>query len=253
MNGDLHVLPVPGGEATQAYITRLDDAPHPGVLFFMDAIGLRPRIYEMADTIASWGYVVLAPNVFYREGTVEQLAPTQDLREPEAREAFMTGAMERVQRLTAAKAQPDIAAYVNALTDLPGVTTPIGVTGYCMGARLAIRAAASHPQEVAAVGGFHGGGLVTPEGDSPHLALEDAKAEFLFGHADADPSMTPQNVTDLGRALREAGLTGVNEILPGAPHGYTMSDTSSYDEGAANWHFERLRDLLDRRLLRGAF
>ena len=58
----------------------------PGVLFYIDAIGLRPQIEDMADRIASWGYVVLAPNVFYRDGAAADLAPKKDLREPGARE-----------------------------------------------------------------------------------------------------------------------------------------------------------------------
>ena len=50
----------PDGPA-EAYLARPDDDGHPGVLLYVDAIGLRPRIEEMADRIASWGYVVLAP------------------------------------------------------------------------------------------------------------------------------------------------------------------------------------------------
>ena len=63
------------------------------MLFFVDAIGLRPRIEEMADRIASWGYVVLAPNVFHRDGRAADLAPTTDLTVPENREEFFRGAM----------------------------------------------------------------------------------------------------------------------------------------------------------------
>ena len=52
-----------------AYLARPDDdASHPAVLFVMDAYGLRPQIERMADRIADQGYVVLAPNVFYRAG-----------------------------------------------------------------------------------------------------------------------------------------------------------------------------------------
>jgi carboxymethylenebutenolidase len=58
-----------------AYLTRPDaDGPHPAVLFIMDAIGLRPRIEEMADRIAAQGYLVLAPKVFYRAGRAPVLA-----------------------------------------------------------------------------------------------------------------------------------------------------------------------------------
>ena len=40
----------------------------------MDAFGLRPQIAEMTGRIAGWGYTVLAPNVFHRNGSVADLA-----------------------------------------------------------------------------------------------------------------------------------------------------------------------------------
>ena len=241
-------IEVPGGSA-EAYVARPDAGDHPGVLFFMDAIGLRPRIEEMADRIASWGYVVLAPNVFHREGRVAELAPSADLLVPGGREAFFALAMPRVQRLTPDLAVPDIAAYVAALRAQPGVATgPIGVTGYCMGARLALRAACEHPEDVAACGGFHGGGLATEAEDSPHLGLPRARAELVLGHADHDRSMTPEAVDRLGRALAQAGLTASNEVYPGAVHGYTMADTPMYDEAATERHFTELEALFARTL-----
>ena len=68
MNGSTIDVPTPDGVA-DCYLTKpAGDAARPGVLFMIDAIGLRPRIEEMADRIAAEGYVVLAPNVFYRAG-----------------------------------------------------------------------------------------------------------------------------------------------------------------------------------------
>jgi carboxymethylenebutenolidase len=242
-------VPVPSGSA-EAWLSRPADADdHPGVLFFMDAIGIRPQIEQMADRIAAWGYVVLVPNVFHREGTVAELAPTTDLRVPEAREAFFGTAMPRVRRLTADRARPDIEAYVDALLGLPGVAAgPIGVTGYCMGARLAVRAACVRPDVVAACGAFHGGGLATEDDDSPHRGLSRARAAFVLGHADKDRSMPPAAVDRLDSALDHAGLEHLTRVCPGAPHGYTMADTSPYDEAAAEWHFGVLEDLFSRSL-----
>ena len=247
---DLHLVdvPVPGGTA-QAHVSRPEGGTGTGVLLFMDAIGLRPQIAAMCDRIASWGHVVLAPNVFHREGDVASLAPTADLRDPEQRAAFMETAMGRVGRLTPDLARADIAAYVTALRRLDGVTGDrIGTTGYCMGARLAVYAAADHPDAVAACGGFHGGGLVTDDPQSPHRVLPSARAEFLFGHADRDRSMPPEAVATLGVVLNESGLTGHNEVFPDAPHGYTMADTSMYQELGAERHYRELQALLARTL-----
>jgi carboxymethylenebutenolidase len=246
-------IPMADGTSVQAYLARpreLGDAAEeqPGVLLFMDAIGLRPRIAEMAQRIADWGYVVLAPNVFHREGRVEELAPSVDLREPGAREAFFADAMPRVQRLTPDLAEQDIVTYLAALRGLDGVyDDTVGTVGYCMGARLAVRAAALDP-EVTAVGGFHGGGLVTEEETSPHLGIARAKAEFLFAHADHDRSMPPEAVEELRRVLDDAGLAGTSVVYAGAAHGYTMADTPMYDEPATERHFAELEELFERTL-----
>ena len=235
----------PGG-AAEAYLA--GEVGRPGVLFFMDAFGLRPRISNMVERIAGWGYTVLAPNVFYREGSAADLAPTGDLRDPEARERFMaTGPFERVGRYTPDHSGPDTQAWVDAL-GAHARPTPIGTTGYCMGARLAVRAAALLPGSVAAVGGWHGGGLVTDAPDSPHRGIASSTAAYAFGHADHDRSMPADAVVALGEALEQVGRPYVNDVYTGAAHGYTMADTAAYDEAATERHFRTLRDLLDANL-----
>lgn len=233
----------------EAWLSRPDDQAHPGVLLFIDAIGLRPEIHKIADRIASWGYVVLAPNLFYRAGTAAELAPPGPLTDPGAREAFFATVGPRIAGLDTDSVVRDIDAYLRALRAIEGVAPgPIGVTGYCLGARFATRAACLYPEDVAACGGFHGGNLVTDADDSPHLGLVNARAEFVYGHADNDHSMGAEAVTALGAALTAAGLEHSNEIYSGSPHGYTMSDTSMYDETGAERHFAELRALLDRTL-----
>jgi carboxymethylenebutenolidase len=238
----IHIPAVDG--TAEAYLA----GSGPGVLFYVDAIGLRPRIADMMEEIASWGYTVLAPHVFYRSGSVDELAPTTDLRVPENRAAFFAGGvMGRVRGLTPDKAERDAAAWVATLAEHAS-EVPIGVTGYCMGARLALRTAGWHPELVKAVGGFHGGGLVTDAPDSPHLSIPRSTASYALLHADRDAGLTPEHVAVLETTLTDAGLPHVNEIVPGAPHGYTMSDTSSWDAAGERRHFTELRRLLDGAL-----
>ncbi len=247
---ELHLVdvPVPGGTA-EAHVSRPQGGHGPGVLLFMDAIGIRPQLAVVCDRIASWGHIVLAPNVLHREGTVAELMPTGDLTTPEGRSASMARALPRVQRLTTDLAIGDIEAYLAALRGLDGVDDgPVAVTGYCMGARLALRAAGLDPEHVVACGGFHGGGLVTDGRDSPHLSLGTARAELVLLHADHDRSMPPEAVAALGVAIAEQGLTAVNTIVPDARHGYTMADTAAYDEAAAERHYRELEALLARTL-----
>jgi carboxymethylenebutenolidase len=224
-----------GSGTAEAYVAGPDDRSAPGVLFYMDAYGLRPQIATMLDRIAGWGYTVLAPNVFHRNGTVADLADDRD------------GAMARVKALTPARLAADVPSYLAALRER-AADGAIGTTGYCMGARLAVRTATAHTDDVAAVGGWHGGRLATDDEDSPHRGLPDARAEFVFGHADHDRSMPPEMVGRLGQALSDAGLLFINDVYPNARHGYTMNDTPAYQEEGAERHFRALEEIFARTL-----
>jgi carboxymethylenebutenolidase len=220
-----------------------DDGRRPGVLLLVDAFGLRPQIEQMADRIAERGFVVLAPNVFYRHGRAPVL-PMPDLEDPEQRGPFMEKIRPMMQELTPELVDSDSRAYLDFLARV--ARGPFAVTGYCMGARLGWRIATAHPDRVKALAGFHGGGLVTEDEDSPHRSAGELTAEVYLGHADNDRSMTPENIAALEQALDEADVSYRSEVYEGAAHGYTMADTAMYDEGAAERHFEALFALLDR-------
>lgn len=245
-------LPAPDGTA-EAYVARPDgiDRPLPGVLLLVDAFGLRDQTRSMADRIASWGYVVLAPNVFYRLGTVADLDPG-DLTDTAHREAIFGDVMARVGTLTDDVAERDLAAYLDALQALPGVAAgPVGITGYCMGGRLALLAASTRPDDVAAIGMFHTGRLVTDGPDSPHHRVADVSAAVLAVHADRDHSLPPEAIARFSHALAASGVTHSAAVYPGAPHGYTMADLPAYRRDAAEHHYAELRALFADTLLNG--
>jgi carboxymethylenebutenolidase len=238
-------IETPDGIA-DAYLARPDDEEHhPGVLLMMDAFGLRPRIEEMADRIAERGYAVLAPNVFYRAGRAP-VFPVPDMSKENARAEFFGGVRPLMADLTAERIAADGAGYLEELAKMSD--GPVAITGYCMGARLGWRIAAAHPRRVSALAGFHGGGLATDDPESPHRSAGSLRAEVYFGHADQDPSNGAAQIATLDAALDDAGVTHRTEIYPGAAHGYTMADTPSYDEQAAERHFVALFELLDRTI-----
>lgn len=235
----------PDGVA-DAYLARPDqDTSRPGVLFLIDALGLRPRIEEMADRIAQRGYVVLAPNVFYRAGRAP-VVPMMDFTDQSSRERFMKEVRPLMEQLTPERVEQDGWAYLDYLDTV--ASGPVAITGYCMGARLGLRIATAAPARVAALAGFHGGGLVTDGADSPHLAAGRLRAEVYFGHADQDHNMTPEQIATLDRALEEAGVAHRSEVYEGAMHGYSMSDTAVYNAPAAERSFQELFALLERTI-----
>lgn len=242
-----------GGGVAEAMLIRPDEpGEYPGVLYYPDAMGVRPAFRQMAERVAEWGYVVLMPNYFYRMGTIAQMIPTIDLSTPEgwARIAEV-GLAERVGGVARADAVSDAAAFIDALRTSEGVAgDAIATVGYCFGGIQAMRAAESRADAVAAVGAFHTGGLVRDTPDSPHLHVGETRAEYYLGHADADPTATPENIATVEAALADAGRTFTSELYENAGHGFTVPDLAPYRRDAAQQHYERLRDLLGRALAR---
>lgn len=245
MNGATVDITTQDGVAN-AYLAAPDDESHPGVLFIMDAYGLRATIEEMVDRIAADGYIVLAPNVFYRAGR-SPVPPMPDMSDSEERARFFRSLRPLIDELTPQRIASDGEAYLDFLRQA-GAQGPIAIAGYCMGARLGWRIAASHPDRVAALAGFHAGSLVTDDPDSPHRSAGTINAELYFGFADQDPSMSAEHISTLERALDESGARYQAEVYQGAQHGYTMADTPAYNEDARERHFRELRALLERSL-----
>lgn len=111
-----------------------------------------------------------------------------------------------------------------------------------------MRTASAHPDEVAAVAGFHGP-VVADGPDGLRRMLATITAQVHLGHAESD--LTPDDLDELSRTLEAAGLDHTSEIYPGTLHGFTMSDTDAFDPAAMQHHWDRLLPLLDRALTDG--
>ncbi|MEU8703255.1 dienelactone hydrolase family protein [Streptomyces sp. NPDC048680] len=240
------LIPTADGQA-DAFVAFPDrDGRHPGVLLYPDAFGVRPVVEEMARELAGHGYYVLVPNVFYRHGP----APVIELPEhigAETRPAVFAQVMPLIKAHTSERALLDADAYLRFLTAQPEVGAgPVAAVGYCMGGALAMRTAAAHPGQVAAVAGFHPSPLVTDAPDSPHRDFPEVTAQVHLGLAEGD--MSPETLNELNQALDAAGVSHTCEIYPDTVHGFTMSDTSAFSPSALQHHWERLLPLLDRTL-----
>ncbi|MBY8840521.1 dienelactone hydrolase family protein [Streptomyces sp. SP2-10] len=236
----LHI-PTEDGRA-DAFAAFPDDGErHPGVLMYADGFGIRPVLREMAGELAGHGYYVLVPNLFYRHGP----APVIDLPEHiggEIRPRVMAQVMPLVEAHTTERVLRDADAYLGFLSTRPEVGTgPVAVTGYCIGGLLAMRTAAAHPGQVAAVAAFHG-----PVGAAGPELFSKITARVHLGHAEGD--MTPEALGALNQALDAAGVDCTSEIYPGTVHGFTMSDTDAFSASGTKRHWERLLSLLDRTL-----
>jgi carboxymethylenebutenolidase len=153
------------------------------------------------------------------------------------------------ESVTPEGAMRDAAAYLDWLAASPLTSDgPVGITGYCMGAVLALRTAGTFPERVAAAAGFHGASFATDAPDSPHLLADRITAELYFGHADQDPSNPAEQIDRLDKALTAAGVRHRGEVYTGAHHGFTQADTAAYSAEATERHWAALLELLGRTL-----
>ncbi len=241
-------VPAADGRSDSYFVKPAGSGPYPGILMFMDAFGVRPRLREMADRIAERGYAVLLPNLFYRSRRCPLVDPA-DLLDAERRGEVFGQVMPLVRALTPDRLVADVRAYLDFLGAREGVAPgPAGIVGYCMGGRNGLIAMSALPDRIAVLGSFHAGGVVREGEDSPHLGVGSITGEVYFGHADNDGSMTPENVETLVAALAAAGVTYTSELYEGAPHGFTMSDTAMHHEAGERRHWAALFELLDRAL-----
>lgn len=202
----------------------------PAVLIWPDIMGLRPAFRDMGRRLAGQGYVVLVVNPFYRSAKAPVIDDKFDFGNPEQRARLMgyRGAMtdDGVDR--------DAVAYL-AFLDAQAQTSKTrkaGVQGYCMGGPLSFRTAAAVPGRIAAVGSFHGGGLVTKNPNSPHLLIPKTNAAYLIAKARNDDAREPTVKDDLKAAFAAAGRTATVEVYP-ADHGWCVKGSAVYNEAQA--------------------
>lgn len=213
--------------------------PHPLVLFFMDAPGMREEIRDMARRLATAGYYVMAPQLYYREIAEYNL--------------FETGDRDRMVELMSGLSNDMVVSDSNALiahavADPAASTERVGAAGYCMSGPFAVYLLGQLPDQMAAAASFHGVRLVADADDSPHLQLANARGEVYVGAAETDSYAPPEMIEAFELARVEAGCAGRTEWYPGTEHGFAFRERPLYDRDASERHWERMHDLFDRNL-----
>ena len=225
-----------------AYFVHPASGTGAGVLLWPDIFGLRPAMRDMGKRLAENGYSVLVVNPFYRA----QKAPTAE----KGAATEIKALMPLMQALTETTHMTDAKAFIAWLDQQPSVAKnrKIGTQGYCMGGPIAFRTAAAVPDRVGAVASFHGGGLVTPQPNSPHLQASKTKAQFLIAVAENDDARAPKDKEVLKETCSAAKLPAEIEVYTGAAHGWCPPDSGVYNEPQAEKAWSRLLALYQKAL-----
>lgn len=218
--------------------------PFPPVLFYMDAPAIREELRDMARRLASAGYYVVLPNLYYRSGVME-LGPIDG----SPGSAWMKRMFELMSSIDIPKVMSDtdaLLAYID--TQAAAKKGPVGAMGYCMSGQYAISAAGRHPDRVKAAASLYGVALVTEKPDSPHLSARKATGEIYVACAETDRFAPPEMVDALTKDFAAQGVKGEVENYPGTHHGFAFPGRPQYDKAAAERHWVRLHALFARNL-----
>ncbi|HRD26664.1 MAG TPA: dienelactone hydrolase family protein [Caulobacter sp.] len=231
--------------ATTTFIVHPErDGPHPVILFFMDAPAIREELRDMARRLATSGYYVMLPNLYYRAGVMElgPLSPDPD----DPGRARMVALMNS---LSIPLVMDDAAALLAfAEADPAAWTRSVGAVGYCMSGPYAIAAAARFRDRVRAAASIHGVSLMTDRPDSPHLLARQTDAELYFACAQIDRWFPEEKIAPLRDDLAANGVRAEVELCPGVEHGFVFPQRPAYHKAAAERHWERILALFARRL-----
>ena len=238
-------IPMPDGISRGTLHVPDGDGPWPGVLVFPDAGGERETFRLLGGRLAGLGYVTLVPDIYYRAGAWEpfDVATVFTDAGERARMAGLAG------ELTNDRIIADSAAYADFLLARPDVRgSAIGTTGYCLGGRMSLIAAAGIGRKVAAAASFHGGRLaVAGDPSSPHLLAGQITATVYVAGATDDSHFTAEQAELLRGALAAAGADYTVETYP-AQHGFAVPDNPTYDPAAEARHWAALERLYRARL-----
>jgi carboxymethylenebutenolidase len=219
--------------------------PWPAVLVYMDGLAIRPAMLEIGERLATHGYLVLLPDLFYRSGPYAPMDPHKVFSDPEQRKILME---KFLARATQANIMSDTRAFLDYLAANPHARQGgIGTTGYCMGGLMSLTAAGTYPDRILATASYHGGRLATDAPDSPHLLAPKMKSRVYVAAAIEDAGFPDEMKARLEQALSSANVEHIIETYP-ARHGWVFRDTPVYDAAASERHWQSMLALFGATL-----
>ncbi|BEP56151.1 dienelactone hydrolase family protein [Variovorax sp. V118] len=209
-------IDIPAGDGTQTfrgYLALPASGRGPGIVLCQEIFGVNAYVREVADLYAQEGYVVLAPDLFWRmEPGVELGDSPEDWQR----------AFGFFQKFDIEAGVADVTASVKALRAHPACTGKVGALGFCLGGKLAYLAAA-HSSVDAAVG-YYGVGIEGALDLVPQI-----KCPIALHFAELDQFCPPEARAQVLEAF--AGQPDAQMyVYPGVDHAFARTGGDHFDK-----------------------
>jgi carboxymethylenebutenolidase len=202
--------------------------PYPGVIVIMEAFGLNDNIRAITDRVAAEGFVAIAPDIYFRQP--DNVVGYNDL----------PNAMRLMQSVKDDEVTGDVQAAINHLKTLRELKPKFGITGFCMGGKIAFLAACRVP-DIGASAPFYGGGLVTPgaSGKAPIDYVDGLKAPVLAYFGGKDAFIPMDQVEKFRSTLQKAGKQAEIVVYEDADHGFMCDERPVFHPAHAKEAWEK--------------
>lgn len=230
--------------AMPTFITHPEQGgPHPPVILYMDAPGIREELRDFARRIATAGYYVMLPNLYYRDGG-PGFPPSEERSEAQSEQmyALMDG-------LTNARIVEDTRPLMaHADGDAGARGGAMGCIGYCMSGQYVLTVAGTFPDRFKAMASLHGVKLMTDAEDSPHRLIPRLQGGQYFGFAERDHWAPLDMVADFKTLLDQQGANALVEVHPDTEHGFVFPARKVFHKNEAERNWERVFALFRAQL-----
>ena len=213
MTGATISVPARDGGNFKAYLATPEKGSGPGIVLLQEIFGINQYIRDVADSYAEEGYVVLAPDLFWR------LEPGVELDESDFEKAFAL-----YQKFDVPKAVEDIVATVAALRARPGCKGKIGALGFCLGGKLAYLAAAEAGVDCAV--GYYGVAIEQQLDLVPKI-----KCPLVLQFAAEDKFVPAAAVAEIRKAFAGRGNVDIH-VYPGVDHAFARPGGHAWNKPA---------------------
>jgi carboxymethylenebutenolidase len=204
----------------------------PGILFIQEIYGVSDYIRAVAADLAGLGYVVAAPDMFWR--IQPGYAAAHD-------EAGLKESVAMGSRYDDRAGLDDAEAAYRHLASLPEITGGLGIIGFCFGGTIAYRLAPR--ADASAVGSFYGSGV-----PGSLEILDQIASPILFHFGGSDPYIPRAEVARVEAAVRDhsGAEIAVQEEAGHAFHNRMAPMFSQPEPAARAWRLTE--EFLTRRL-----
>lgn len=223
MSGQWLQVPASDGSGSfRAYLATPKAGKGPGIVLAQEIFGVNATMRQVADYYAEEGYVVLVPDLFWRQQPGVELGDTPD--DFQKAFGFYQGFDEK-------KGVEDVAAAMTTLRARPEHAGKLGVLGFCLGGKLAYLAACRTDADVAV--SYYGVGI-----DNALDEAANIRGRLLLHIADLDKFCPPPAREKILAALDGKPNVALH-VYPGVDHAFARGGGEHYHKPSALMAHER--------------